>query len=174
VPKLEHVILEPLTSKDLPIFFQWINDREQVLLNAPYKPIGELAHRSWFENVQTRNDIFIFGIHLAETDKLIGSCQLHSINYIHRCAELQIRIGDPAERNKNYGYEAVTLLLDFAFKDLNLQRVYLHVFASNSAAIRLFEKMGLKREGLLRKSAYINGTYVDVLLMAILREEHKR
>lgn len=170
--KSEHVVLTPLTPADLPLMFDWINDREQVLFNAPYKPISEGQHERWFEAIQQRNDVVIFGIRLLDTDKLIGSCQLHGLNWVHRSAELQIRIGEVSARRQGYGTQAVRLLLDFAFKDLNLHRVYLHVFSTNAAAIRVYEKVGFVREGLLRQAAHIDGEYIDVQVMGILREEY--
>ncbi len=166
------IVLTPLKSSDLPSMLEWINDREQVLFNASYKPVTETQHREWFEAIQRRTDTVIFGIRLRESDKLIGSCQLHSINYVHRNAELQIRLGDREERGRGYGTEAVRLLLSFAFKDLNLHRIYLHVFSTNSAAIRVYEKVGFVHEGVLREAAYVNGKYVDVIEMGILRNEH--
>jgi RimJ/RimL family protein N-acetyltransferase len=172
--KSEHVVLTPLTTNDLPVLWGWINDREQVLLNAPYKPVHEGQQQAWFESTQGRDDLVIFGIRLRENDKLIGSCQLHNIHRVHRSAELQIRIGDVVERGCGYGTEAVGLLLEFAFKDLNLQRVCLHVFSTNAAAIRVYEKVGFMHEGLLRQAAYINGSYVDVVVMGILRAEYVR
>ncbi len=166
-----HITLSPLTMADLPKLAVWINEREQVLFNAPYKPIHENQHREWFETIQRRNDVVIFGIRLRETNALIGVCQLCHINYIHRNAELQIRIGETAQRGQGYGTEAVKLLLDFAFKDLNLHRVYLHVFSNNLAALRTYEKTGFVKEGLLRQAAHIDGRYLDVYVMGILREE---
>ena len=67
----------------------------------------------------------------------------------------------------------MNLLLNFAFKDLNLHRVYLHVFATNSAAIRAYEKAGFVYEGKLRSAAHIDGAYVDVVIMSVLREEYE-
>jgi len=170
--KTNRITLTSITEDDLPVLFDWINDREQVLLNAPYKPIVDSRHRAWFDSIQTRNDLVIFGIRLLETNKLIGSCQLHNINYIHRSAELQIRLGDNSEWGLGYGTEAVRLLLDFAFKDLNLKKVHLHVFSTNSRAIGVYEKVGFVREGLLRKAAHVDGAYIDVVVMGILREEY--
>lgn len=168
--KTQHISLTPLAVDDLPLLFEWINDREQVLFNGPYKPVHWDQHKAWFESIQARKDVVIFGIRL-ENRKLIGSCQLHSINPIHQSAELQIRIGETEERGHGYGTEAVRLLLDFAFKDLNLHRVYLNVFANNVRAIRAYEKAGFSREGLLRGAAYIDGNYLDVIVMGILRDE---
>jgi RimJ/RimL family protein N-acetyltransferase len=168
----KHVILTALTKKDLPILFKWINERELVLFNAPFKPISEMEHKAWFDSTQARDDIVIFGIRLIETDRLIGTCQLHSINVIHRSAELQIRIGAEKQRGKGYGAEAANFLLDFAFRDLNLHRVYLYVFASNEAARRMYKKVGFVEEGILRKAAHIDGEFLDVIVMGILRKEY--
>jgi RimJ/RimL family protein N-acetyltransferase len=170
--KSSRIALRPLQAKDLPRMFEWINDREQVLFNAPYRPVSELQHDSWAEAIQQRQDVMIFSIFQLETDDLIGTCQLHSINAVHRSAELQIRLGEVAARGSGYGTEAVSLLLRFAFRDLNLHRVYLHVFSTNGAAIQVYEKVGFKREGVLRRAAFIDGEYVDVLVMGVLREEH--
>jgi RimJ/RimL family protein N-acetyltransferase len=170
----EHVALTPLTTGDLPVIFRWINDRNEVLWNAPYRAVTEAQHAEWFETIQRRKDTAIFGIRLLDTQKLIGSCQLHSINDIHRSAELQIRLGESEGRGHGYGTEAVQLLLDFAFKDLNLRRVCVHVLGTNERALRLYEKVGFLREGTLREAAHIDGRYVDIALLGILRDERTR
>src|SRR5215467_9254289 len=108
----QHVALVPLTAEDLPNLFRWINERDEILLNAPYRPVSERQHAAWFDDVQQRRDTFIFGIRLLSSGRLIGSCQLHSIHPVHRSAELQIRIGEPQERGRGYGTEAARLLLD--------------------------------------------------------------
>jgi len=172
VMKSKRVALTALTADDLPVLFRWINDRELVERNAPYKLVTEEQHQAWFDAVQRRPDVRIFAIRLRESGKLIGSCQLHSIHDVHRSAELQIRLGEAAERDHGYGTEALRLLLDVAFKGLNLHRVSLHVFSTNAVAIRLYEKIGFVQEGVLRKAAHIDGRNLNVIVMGILREEY--
>jgi RimJ/RimL family protein N-acetyltransferase len=152
---------------------QWINDRDQVIFNASYKPVNESQHQAWFEAIQQRSDTVIFGIRLITDDRLIGTCQLHGISCVHRGAELQIRL-TADDRGKGYGSEAVQLLLQFGFRDLNLNRVYLQVFETNSRAIAVYEKVGFVREGTLRQAAYVNGEYCGVIVMGILREDYER
>jgi|SRR5262249_51393120 len=166
------IVLTPLIADDSPTMFAWINDRQDVLFNAPYRPVSEPEHAAWFHAVQQRADTVIFAIRLTKKGTLVGSCQLHSISPVHRTAELQIRLGEPTARRQGYGTEAARLLLDFAFNDLGLGRVSLRVFASNEAALRTYEKVGFVREGVLRKAAYIDGHHEDVVIMGILREEH--
>jgi len=159
--------LRPVRRDDKDALYRWITNRELLLLNAPYLPVGEGAHEKWFESVLSgRNDAFFFMIEESETHKTIGSCQLFNINWIHRNAELQIRIGESAFHGKGYGSEAVRLLVDFGFKDLHLHRIYLHVFSSNTRAIKAYEKCGFTREGVLKEAAYIDGEYVDVEIMS--------
>lgn len=166
--------MAPLRTSDIKPLFHWINDRELVLHSAPFKPISEAQHRAWFNDVRKRDDTFIFGIRLGNTRRLIGYCQLRAVDPVHRNAELQIRLGASSEWGKGYGTEATMKLLQFAFEDRNLHRVYLHVFASNKPAIRIYEKAGFAREGLMRQAAYIDGKFIDIVLMAALRSDFCR
>lgn len=170
--KGKYVFLTPITLSDLQVMCEWINDREQVLFNAPYKPVTSEQHAEWFKDLQKRNDVLIFAVRLIENNKFIGTCQLNGINYTHRSADLQIRLGKEDDRGHGYGTEAVKLLVNFAFLDLNLQRVQLHVFNNNLRAIRAYQKVGFIEEGVLRKAAYIDGKYIDVLIMGVLKEDY--
>jgi RimJ/RimL family protein N-acetyltransferase len=165
------VRLAPLTQADSATLLAWINDREQVLFNSAYKPVHERSHEAWFEAIQRRSDFQIFGIRLVSEDRLIGSCQLMHIDMLHRTAEMQIRLGEASERGSGLGPEALQALADFAFRDLNLHRLYAHIFAHNAASRRAFEKIGFRVEGTLRQAAHIDGAYVDVLILGLLRSE---
>lgn len=165
------MFLAPLRSTDLSKLFAWINDHDLVVLSAPFRRIAEREHREWFDDVTVRSDVVIRGVRLLETDELIGSCQLKSIDRRTGTAELQIRIGSASHRDVGLGTEAVRLLVDLAFRELELHRVCLHVFADNSRAIRSYEKSGFVREGVLREAALIDGRRKDVIVMGILRSE---
>ena len=63
------------------------------------------------------------------------------------------------------------LIGNSSFETLNLNRIYLRVYANNKRAIRVYEKVGFVHEGRMRQAAYKNGEYSDVLYMSVLREE---
>lgn len=166
------VTLRPLRKSDSVLFYKWITNKELVLFNAAYKPISEYDHEKWFDSVmQKRADLVLFVIEDNATNNVIGSCQLMHIDLLHRNAELQIRIGETASHSKGLGSDAVKQLVDFGFKHLNLHRIYLHVFADNERAIKAYSKSGFTIEGSLREAAFINGKYVDVVIMSILNQE---
>ena len=164
------VVLGPVTEADSPTLFEWINDRDLVLLNAPYRPIGSSHHSQWFESIQSRDDSVIFAIR-DRTGRLVGTCQLVNRHPVHLSAELQIRIGDPQDRGKGYGTSAVRQLLDFAFRDWNLHRVQLYVLEGNQAALGAYKKCGFKEEGVLRLAAHIDGAYRNLIVMGVLRDD---
>lgn len=170
--KTAHVTLSPLVLADLPLLFNWIDGCQQVLINAPCKPINEDQYRAWFETIQERNDIVIFGIRSVKTDSLIGLAQLHSINWVHRSADVQIRLDDVAERDHQYGIDAVRLLLDFAFKELNLHCIYLHVSSLNKAAIGLLEKAGFILKNQLRQEPHDDNQCGNVSIITILQQKY--
>ena len=164
--------LSPFSEADGEVLFSWINERELVMSSAPFRPVHHTCHLEWFNAIQKRSDIVIFGIRRSADDCLVGSCQLHSISPIHRSAELQIRIGRKNAQGSGVGTEVCSLLLHHAFQDLNLSRVYLHVFETNERAISLYTRAGFKVEGTLRNSVFIDGRWINVVIMAILREEY--
>lgn len=164
------VRLRPLREADASLLYNWITDRELVTLNSAYHPVSEADHQAWIQSVmRKRSDMVIFVIEETETSEAIGSCQLLNIDSRHRSAELQIRIGEARHRGKGMGSAAVKLLTKFGFNDLNLHRIYLHVFATNDPAVRSYRKCGFEEEGRLRDAAFIDGAWVDVLVMGLLR-----
>lgn len=171
VMQSERVRLRPLRHADAPLLYEWIAGRELVVLNSAFHPVSEADHEAWVASMMTkRADLVIFVIEERSTATTIGTCQLLNINWRQRSAELQIRIGDTTCRGRGLGTEAVRLLCEFGFADLNLHRIYLHVFETNARAIGAYENAGFTREGLLRHAAHIDGQWVDVVPMGLIRE----
>ena len=61
------------------------------------------------------------------------------------------------------------LAVEFCWNHLNLNRVQLVVFKHNVRAISAYKAVGFRREGVLRKAAFIGGNWVDLCVMAALR-----
>ena len=89
----------------------------------------------------------------------------------HRC-ELCIFTSDDGEWNTDSQNIAICMLLDKAFNDFGMHKVYSFVFANNVAEIALLEKCGFQKEGCLVKEAIDeNHEYVDVLRMTIFQNK---
>jgi diamine N-acetyltransferase len=168
------VFLAPVRETDLETLFYWVNDRESVLLGSVYKPVHAAAHRDWIDAIVRREDAVIFAIRTVDDDRLVGYLQLVGIDTRARSAELRIRIGDGDARGQGLGVEAGALILRHAFDDLNLERVWAHVFSTNEPVRRGARRVGFREEGCLRRAAYVGGEYLDVIVIGVLRDEFRQ
>ncbi len=167
----ERVSIGGIGREDKDILFNWINDARLVRFNAPFQPVSWASHCTWFDGLGKDPSRTILAIRKRGESGLIGTIQLFAIHTVHRSAELSIRIGNEVDQGKGFGSESLQLALQFAWDDLNLNRVYLHVFADNARAISSYRKSGFVEEGKLRSAAYINGKWLDVLVMGILKNK---
>lgn len=165
------VYLRPLEKSDAAFLASALNNSQVTRTLATIGPINVASEEQWLSTVNQSPGDLVLGIALRAGERLIGACGLHRIDYRNRHAELGIVIGDPSEWGKGYGTEAVRLLVGHAFETLNLNRVQLHVYETNPAGIRAYEKVGFRREGVMRQFAFREGRYWDAHLMAILREQ---
>ena len=83
-------------------------------------------------------------------------------------------IGEKSMWGKGYGTEATRLVVRYAFEELHLNRVQLHVYEYNLRGVRVYEKVGFRREGVLRQEHMYDGRFWDTVVMAILREEWEK
>lgn len=101
----------------------------------------------------------------------IGFCSLYNLLNPNGNLELGITIGDRAYWGRGYGREAVTLLLTYGFHYLGARRIALTTHAKNERALRCYRACGFVEEGRPRKAVWIEGEYVDLVNMSILRDE---
>ncbi|MCU0513170.1 MAG: GNAT family N-acetyltransferase [Anaerolineae bacterium] len=106
---------------------------------------------------------------LAE-NRLIGFVAIFGQNR-HQSAMIAIGIGDPEYRGQGYGSDALRLILAYGFRELNLHRIGLNVFAYNTTAIRAYERVGFVLEGRRRQSILRDGQRFDELQYGILYPE---
>lgn len=168
------IYLRALEPEDHLISTVWRNDIEVTKsLGGNYYFVSLEREKKWIEDVirddqkHTRLAICISG-----SKKYIGNVNLTNINWINRNAEFSILIGDKNEWGKGYGYAASIQMLEYGFKQLNLQRIYLSLLSNNLVAKKLYTKIGFKKEGILRNTIFKDNAYQDVIIMAILKEEY--
>src|SRR5690625_3294260 len=110
---------------------------------------------------------------LQNNDETVGLIQLFFIDYIHRKAEFAIII-DPLQQGKGYALNATSLALDYAFRTLNLNKLYLYVDAINEKAIHIYNKAGFIKEATLKVEFFVNGVYHDVVYMCCFEQDYLR
>jgi RimJ/RimL family protein N-acetyltransferase len=171
--RAERIYLRPAERSDLPLFVRWLADAETKRHLALRSPLSLAMEEKWFEQVVEHQgrDRYHFAICLIGDGRPIGAADLRELNLEDGHAAFGIMIGEKGEWNRGYGTEALNAICDFGFGQLRLERIELDVYAPNKRAQRSYEKAGFRLEGTLRHGHFADGEFLDVLRMALLRDE---
>jgi len=173
----DQIRLRAIEKADLPYFVSWLNDPEVRQGLAINRPLSLAEEENWFqkvlENPPEQRPLAIEIQPDPESGEwvFVGNCGLVKVDWGNRSAEVGIHIGEKKYWNQGFGTRAMRLMCQHVFDDLNLNRLWLQVFETNQRAVRAYEKAGFVNEGRLRQAQYLQGRYVDVLIMSILRSE---
>lgn len=173
VPETPTVSLRPRTDDDLDVLFEIAADLDTWEERNPEAPYPLTRDR--FDARLAR---------AAETDALgttvsfvvdvdgtaAGGASLFDFDAFARHAQAGIGLVANA-RGRGIGTAAITQLVEFGFVRRNLRRIHLQAVASNTAAIRAYQKAGFTIEGRQREHAWVRGAYEDIVRMGILRAE---
>jgi RimJ/RimL family protein N-acetyltransferase len=169
----ELVRLVAPSERDAPVLARWSEDAGYLrTVDSDYaRPLSSEEFALRLSPDQADPNRLEFHLRTLADDRLIGFVALHSVEWNNGAALLAIGIGEPEYRSKGYGTDALQLILRFAFHELNLFRVGLDVIATNSRAIRVYEKLGFRCEGRMRGAVLRDGCRTDRIFMGILRDE---
>ncbi|WP_101843588.1 GNAT family N-acetyltransferase [Halobacillus sp. Marseille-P3879] len=169
--KGERIKLRKLTSADTETYHRWRNNDEVMRFTNPsldkytYKETEE-----YIENLLESPSSKSYLIELIQSKKPLGVTSLINIDYKNRNAECIIDIGEHEYWGSGYGTEALQLLINYSFMELNLHKVYLRVFSFNERAISLYEKMGFRIEGEQLDQIYREGSWHNIVMMAVFQK----
>lgn len=168
--------LRKLLVKDAPYMYEWMHYKD--IYKSFRTDMGKLTlddAKKFCEEAGCCEDISTgdsrhYAIVDSKDDIYLGTISLKNISIENRNAEYAIVTRKEAW-GKGIAYKATGLILDKAFSEMGLHRVYLSVYSNNVAAIRLYERCGFKYEGEFREHFVIDGEYVNWKWYGILREE---
>lgn len=156
-------------ASDLPYLVRFANDPYLRGWLRFWRPMTEGEELQWLRGVEASDDCVWLMVPHGEREP-VGSVGLHDWDRVARHAELGLGILGVQNRGRGWGSEACRLALAHGFGELGLQRAYLHVYADNPA-VRLYERLGFRVEGTLRRHGWKRGGWRDQHVMGLLREE---
>jgi RimJ/RimL family protein N-acetyltransferase len=166
----EKVRLRPISERDLQSFVKWLADPEVTkwLAEMDSPPTLEEEH-DWYEGKREDPDNVMWAVETLD-GRLVGTTELRLMPK-RRKAELGIVIMDKSAWSRGLGTDTVRLVVDYAFDELDLNRVELTTDEDNHRAIRCYEKVGFVREGLFRQHRLLDEKFGNSIAMAVLRDE---
>jgi RimJ/RimL family protein N-acetyltransferase len=171
-------------EKDPAIESRWTHDPEylRMLSGEPALPLSVAAMKKKYEKIEKEagenKNQFYFQIRTnpsggGQQARLIGFIQISGVEWNHGSGWVRIGIGDPVDRRKGYGSEAMRLILCYAFAELNLFRLSAMIPEYNLPGLKLFTKVGFIEEVCNRKALNRDGHIWNSIRLGILRDEWK-
>lgn len=168
------VLLRPLREDDVPALFAQYSDAD-FMRYWSFPPLTAIDQaRAMFDrNLRgaRAGDCIPWAVALARDDAMIGTCTLFAIDAAHRRAMIGYGL---ARRHWGRGYaqEALRLALGHAFGALGLHRVEADIDPRNAASLRLVERLGFAREGLLRERWLVGDDVQDSAMYGLLARDY--
>ena len=172
--RLPDVTLRPLERSDLH-FVHVLNNNRSVMgywFEEPYESFVELEelYRKHIHDQSERRFIVEHEQPDTQAHERVGLVELVEIDHLHRRAEFLIMIS-PEHQGRGFAKAATRRAINYAFRVLNLYKLYLLVDVDNASAIRVYEGAGFQREGVLVDEFFSDGRYRSVIRMCIFQHE---
>ena len=164
-------------EKDPEVESKWTHDSEFMRLMElkPVRPLAPAMVKKQYESLEKEieedKNLFYFTIRAREDDHLLGKAILEWIDWSNGNGYLSLGIGSGTDRGHGLGTQALSLLLRFAFAELNLFRVTIVIPEYCQAALALVHKFGFVEEVRRRKAILRDGQEYDLLAFGLLHSE---
>jgi ribosomal-protein-alanine N-acetyltransferase len=173
----EKTRLRPMTLEEADLVFAWLGDPE---VNEFWG--GRDRTRSKEEFLTDWKPYYFDGSEpergrcfaIEAEGRPIGMIAYNAIIRRDRSVDIDVIIGEKAYWSRGYGTDAIRAFLRYLFEVVGMHRVALGTYATNARAIRCYEKCGFVREGVQRESEWVDGRWVDAVLMSVLEQEFGR
>jgi RimJ/RimL family protein N-acetyltransferase len=167
-------------ESDFDQLIHWINTEELLLQWSGGMFLFPLTTESMQWYLKDVNDLenstaFVYKAIDTITNKVIGHISLGGISKKNNYGRItRVLIGDAESKGKGYCKQMIQAILKIGFEDLKLHRIELGVYTYNTAAIKCYEKAGLKIEGVTRDCLLHKNEYWSLVNMSILESEWKK
>ena len=174
--KGKNLSLFAVEKEDLQQLRDWRNDPNFRKYFREYRDLILSQQQKWFETqVVNDNSTLMFSIRRNEDNSLLGCCGLVYINWVHRHADLSLYIGfdDKYIDDEGYAEESCKLILNYAFNELCLNKIWTEIYEFDEKKKLLYDKFSFKQDGLLRQNYWYDGQWWDSRILSILSSEHR-
>lgn len=162
------LILRKMRAEDVPALKEWMGDPSIYTYWGKGPSRTEKNPELMFEKEEKPARSFHLGIEEKQTAKVIGDLYVYLIEN-DRMASVAIRLS-PQKHSKGYGTEALKAVTEFCFRNTELQRLWTQADVRNTASVKMLEKCGYRREGMIRQGKMVN-TWCDYYIYGILKED---
>jgi RimJ/RimL family protein N-acetyltransferase len=158
-----------------PSYLAWLQDRDVVRTIGRPEYVMAPVDMNTIETycaqlMKSKTDLFLALYHTAD-DRFVGTLKAGHIDWYHGIADIGIMIGAKHYWGHGLATDAVSALSLHLFNTLGLRRLTAGAMGTNPAMVAVFEKLGFRREGILRQHIRHESGYCDHILLGCLQNE---
>lgn len=167
-----NIYLRALEPEDLEFVYAIENNESVWEVSNTETPYSRFLIRQYLDNAH--QDIYEakqlrLAICLNNSQEAIGLIDLFDFDPKNNRAGVGILINDAQNRNKGIGSEALALIIDYSFEQLQLHQLYANIGTDNEISIQLFTKFGFQKIGIKKDWIKVNNRYKDELLFQLIK-----
>lgn len=164
--------LQPVTLKNASIIRKWHNDPELIQLARIGREKTTLKQeRTDIQNARRSKDQAYHMIIKQSDDTAVGFVRFNFIDRTSGNVWLRVMIGERTAWGKGYARDALESYLGWLFNEIGIHRVTLECYSTNMRAVKFYERLRFKKEGVLREAVLIDGTHHDVFSFGMLKRD---
>ena len=171
-----NLVLRKLTDEDANDLYSIYSNEESAKFDDwnPMENLNEakeLIDKS-ITNFNNKSELR-YGIVDLLRGKFVGSCGAFAFDEWNKKCMIFYQIHHD-ERNKGYATTAIEILIKYIFNELAANRIEAYITPGNDASVRVLEKNGFIKEGILREMEFYKDRFWDGIVMAILRKNYDK
>jgi RimJ/RimL family protein N-acetyltransferase len=166
----ELVTLRPMVAADADHVWSDVHDAEATRLTGSHATFERSQLDAWCASRAQQGDRLDLAVVDRASGEWAGEVVVNDWDADNRSCGFRIALG-PTGRNRGFGTEATRLIVDYVFDEIDdppVNRLALEVFDFNPRAQAVYEKVGFRREGVLRQALLWEGEFHDAIVMSIV------
>lgn len=167
----DEIKLIPPEEEDIVLLQRWINLEEISYFNGSRFPVSYVEQKEYYQRLikdSSKKKLII----VDKQNQKVGLISLMKIDYKNANAEIAVYI-DPDYQNKGFASKSLKLMVNFAFYEMRMNKIYANILDFNVASIKTFQKAGFRHEATLKENFYSSNKFHDIFIFSLFKIDYK-
>lgn len=164
----DDIYIRGISEEDKDILFRWRDDDNISYYLGRELPLSNINHTEWFHSMI--HDKSKYKLVICVKENPVGLIGIKDIDQTHKHCEIGITIGEKNFQGKKIAKKSCAKIIEFLFKEWNMNVIYAKIFDYNEKSINLFKSLNFEYSGCYVDYIFTNGKYSNMLIYFLNRK----